>query len=68
MACTTLLEQHRGSDYRAGKTQRTNTEILTTELIKDPMTNTEVLTTGLVKPSGTNTQILNTRIAQSRGD
>ena len=31
------------------------------------MTNTEVLTTGLVKPSGTNTQILNTGIAQSRG-
>ena len=50
-----LSSRHwRGSDYRAGKTPGTNTEVLTTELRKTPWTNTDVLTADLVKTTGTN--------------
>ena len=40
------------------KPSGTNTDILTTEVVKTPGTNTEVLNTWLVKPWWTNTKVL----------
>ena len=49
----------------AGKKPGTNTEVLTTGLVKTLETNTEVLTTGLVKTKGTNTEVLTTELVKT---